>query len=228
MTTATKNLEGLSSRLTIRTQAAGLLTALGAVIALVSIIYSSVQLRRMDAAITLKRAELHNIEARTAKALRALQQAQSVAQHERELLVTFTSHAAQRKPVSLDLLNDARESITSSEQISRVVAEELQPAVGIVIAEEDQRKDAEGIRSQLIARGFRVKYILSLGSRGVAPEQTEVRHFKALNEPRQGPELVKILRDEFGVRDAVLDFDIDPTTPPNDFEIWLSKKAFKV
>ena len=208
-----------------RAKTAGLLSAVGAAMALIALAYSSWQLNRTRLAIGTARAELQSLERRKSETLRALERLQAASQTQQTALANVKQHAAQGGRLPNELVNQVQQALVSGERANADAAAVV-PVVGILTVAEWQQPVALKLADQLRGKGFQIRVVRPVHEGATVPDTTEVRYYRTRNDPGDAAQLRDILRAEFGLQNARILPAGDRDSPPNKYEIWLDKSAF--
>ena len=228
---ATSKFDDTLERLVHRTRGGAIVSLAGVTIMLITLIFTSIRLAfysnevsRYVTEIREKSAQLAEIEHRKAAALFTVQELQAQIQLSRTVIAEMTAKAERSQQIPPALIAKAQDTLrTNTTAVERAAL--AVPTIGIVIATEAQREPAAKLRDAIIAKGFKVDYIRSVGTKGKPPTNTEVRYFRSPQDAAQAGELRDMLETAFGIADARGAYVIDPDTPGNTYEIWLASNA---
>lgn len=208
-----------------RARTATTLSAIGAAMALIALVYSAWQLNRTQAAIGTAKTELQALERRKAETLRALERLQAASQTQQAVLNELTQHASHDASVPTELVQHAKQAIIGGQRANAEAAAVV-PVLGIVTAGEWQQPEAQRLAEFLRTKGYRIQIVRPVHENAAVPETSEVRYYRPRSDPGDATQLRDILRTEFGLRNAKYLQAGDTDSPPNKYEIWLDSSAF--
>ena len=204
------------------------LSMIGAAVALIAIIISSVELHRIRSETIAARAELENTKAQAQIEQGKLQESHLklvAAQHDLEqvtgqLAFAQSSFAQIRGKLPEEVIKAAIQNAATADPRSA----QLTPVIYIHVAREDQRTKAKLIQQALVSAGYQVPGIEYVGAK--SPQQSQLRYFIRTD---YGPALEKILSQ---LRSLGLDVNEQfirmasgkpQALRPNQFELWIGQ-----
>lgn len=141
------------------------------------------------------------------------------------VLRDFTQRVVSDGNVPNELMRRAQASIATTQRVNAEAAAVV-PVVGLLLAGEWQRPEAERVAAKLRERGFRIQIVRPLRGNAIASQETEVRHYRAANDPADAAQIAALLETEFGLQHVSIEPASKIDSPANKYEIWFGRTAF--
>jgi hypothetical protein len=190
---------------------AALVSFLGFLLVLSSIIYSAAKLHSSLRQLSSVQDQTKKLEQRRDE----LDQEIQAKEKDYTKLQGFYERLAKENPTL------AREQIQERDS-----AADVRPQVSIYTADQSQMPKAKEIASSLREKGFVVSGIENASDQGFIQEQTEVRYFRYPEDKAEAQVILGILQNSFGITNSRPSYVLPEkagATEPRQFEIWFKK-----